>query len=145
MPLIRRLPKRGFNNAAFHKQYAIVNLDTLNEFKTGSVVNEQTLRESKLIRGNFEGIKILGGGELKHGLTIEADKISASAREKIEKAGGTITLRDPSARRKAPAKEDVDVAEGETRKEAPAKATAKKKSTGKSPVKAKAKKTSRKS
>lgn len=145
MPLIRRLPKRGFNNAAFHKHYAIVNLDTLNEFKTGSVVNEQALRESKLIRGNFEGIKILGGGELKHGLKIEADKVSASAREKIEKAGGTITLRDPEARREAPAKEDVDPAEGETPKAAPAKATAKKRSTGKSPAKAKAKKTSRKS
>lgn len=145
MPLIRRLPKRGFNNAAFHKHYAIVNLDTLNEFKTGSVVNEQALRESKLIRGNFEGIKILGGGELKHGLKIEADKVSASAREKIEKAGGTITLRDPEARREAPAKEDVDPAEGETPKAAPGKAMAKKRSTGKSPAKAKAKKTSRKS
>src|SRR5438128_11734452 len=56
MPLIRRLPKRGFNNAAFHKNYAIVNLDSLNQFKTGSVVNEQSLRESNLIRGNFFGI-----------------------------------------------------------------------------------------
>src|SRR6266511_5613667 len=94
MPLIRRLPKRGFNNAAFHKQYAIVNLDDLNAFKAGTVVNEQLLRESNLIRGHFAGVKILGGGELKHGLTVEADKISASAREKIEKAGGSIALRD---------------------------------------------------
>src|SRR5947208_16418650 len=93
MPLIRRLPKRGFNNAAFHKRYAIVNLDDLNEFKAGSTVNEQLLRESNLVRGHFVGIKILGGGELKHGLTVEADKVSAAAREKIEKAGGTITLR----------------------------------------------------
>src|SRR6202045_2903472 len=53
MPLIRRLPKRGFNNAAFHKRYAIVNLDALNEFKTGAMVNEHTLRESKLVRGHF--------------------------------------------------------------------------------------------
>src|ERR1017187_2380578 len=82
MPLIRRLPKRGFNNAAFHKSYAIVNLDTLNGFKAGSVVNEQALRESKLIRGNFEGVKILGDGELKHGLTIEADKGSGRSRGK---------------------------------------------------------------
>jgi len=107
MPLIRRLPKRGFNNAAFHKTYAIINLDALNAFKAGTVVNEQALRESNLIRGHFVGIKILGDGELKHGLKIEADKISASAREKIEKAGGTITLREARAPRP---KEDVDLA-----------------------------------
>jgi len=93
MPLIRRLPKRGFNNAAFHKRYAIINLEDLRDFRAGTVVNEQILRESKLVRGDFTGIKILGDGELKHELTIEADKVSASAREKIEKAGGTITLR----------------------------------------------------
>jgi large subunit ribosomal protein L15 len=90
MPLIRRLPKRGFNNAAFHKRYAIVNLSELADFKSGSVVNEESLRAAKLVRGNFHGIKILGGGELKHGLTIQTEKVSASAREKIEKAGGTI-------------------------------------------------------
>jgi large subunit ribosomal protein L15 len=94
MPLIRRLPKRGFNNAAFHKRYAIVDLDDLNAFKAGTAVNEQLLRDSKLIRGNFAGIKILGDGELKHGLKVEVDKVSVTAREKIEKAGGTITLRD---------------------------------------------------
>jgi large subunit ribosomal protein L15 len=93
MPLIRRLPKRGFNNAAFHKTYAIVNLGDLNDFKAGTVVNEKLLRESQLIRGHVAGVKILGNGELKHALTIEADKISTSAREKIDKAGGTITLR----------------------------------------------------
>jgi len=97
MPLIRRLPKRGFNNAAFHKRYAIVNLDDLNAFKAGTAVNEQLLRESKLVRGHFVGIKILGDGELKHELKVEADKISATAREKIEKAGGTITLREKGA------------------------------------------------
>src|SRR5436853_4707051 len=96
MPLIRRLPKRGFNNAAFHKHYAIVNLSELNAFKAGTTVNEQLLRESKLIRGDFEGIKILGDGELKHALTIEADKISESARAKIEKAGGTVKMRVPA-------------------------------------------------
>jgi large subunit ribosomal protein L15 len=99
MPLIRRLPKRGFNNAAFHKNYAIVNLADLNEFKPGTVVSERLLRESKLVRGHFVGIKILGGGELKHGLTVEADKVSAAAREKIEKAGGTITPRLRDVRR----------------------------------------------
>src|SRR5712691_7480342 len=70
MPLIRRLPKRGFNNAAFKKQYAVVNLDDLNEFEPGSTINEQVLRESKHVRGKVAGVKILGRGELKHGLTI---------------------------------------------------------------------------
>ena len=108
MPLIRRLPKRGFNNAAFRKQYAIVNLDDLSEFKAGTTVNEQLLRESNLVRGHVVGIKILGGGELKHGLTIEADKVSAAAREKIEKAGGIITLRDSRALQGA--REDIEPA-----------------------------------
>ncbi len=92
MPLIRRLPKRGFNNAAFHKRYAIVNVSDLKEFGAGTVVNEQLLRESNLVRGHFVGIKILGDGELKQSLKVQADKVSATAREKIEKAGGTVTL-----------------------------------------------------
>jgi len=111
MPLIRRLPKRGFNNAAFHKRYAIVNLDDLNAFKAGTAVNEQLLRESKLVRGHFVGIKILGDGELKHGLKVEADKVSAAAREKIEKAGGTITLRDKAGRSHAAAAREASVEE----------------------------------
>ena len=94
MPLIRRLPKRGFNNAAFHKHYALVNLSDLSAFEAGTVVNEQLLRESNLVRGHFAGIKILGDGELKHDLKVQVDKISATAREKIEKAGGTVTLRE---------------------------------------------------
>lgn len=102
MPLIRRLPKRGFNNAAFHKTWAVVNLGDLGEFKAGSVVNEKVLRESQLVRGTVAGVKILGNGELKHALTLEVDKISASAREKIDKAGGTVTIRDRSASPAAP-------------------------------------------
>jgi large subunit ribosomal protein L15 len=105
MPLIRRLPKRGFNNAAFHKRYAVVNVSDLNAFKAGTVVNEQLLRESNLVRGHFVGIKILGEGELKHDLEVQADKISATAREKIEKAGGTVTLRE--ARRVEKSQADV--------------------------------------
>jgi large subunit ribosomal protein L15 len=126
MPLIRRLPKRGFNNAAFHKRYAIVNLDDLNEFKAGTVVNEQLLRESKLVRGHVAGVKILGNGELKHALKIEVDKISASARAKIDKVGGTIALREmrPS--------ENVDVTDKETLAEAAPKAAAKPASSKKS-------------
>jgi large subunit ribosomal protein L15 len=128
MPLIRRLPKRGFNNAAFHRSYAVVNLEALNNFKEGSVVNEQALREAKLIRGKHVGVKILGDGELKHGLKIEADKFSAGAREKIEKAGGSVTLREGRARQEAITAEESAPAD----KVAPAaKKTARKKSTGK--------------
>ena len=147
MPLIRRLPKRGFNNAAFHKNYAIVNLDNLNAFKAGSVVNEQVLRESNLIRGHFEGIKILGGGELKHGLTVEADKVSAAAREKIEKAGGTITLRERRARSEEVAPDDADLKAEEASAETGRATTAKKKSATGAAGRAKSpkKKTSRKS
>jgi large subunit ribosomal protein L15 len=92
MPLIRRLPKRGFNNAAFHKHYAIVNVSDLTAFEAGTIVNEKLLRDSNLVRGHFAGIKILGDGELKHALHVQADKISTAAREKIENAGGTVTL-----------------------------------------------------
>ena len=104
MPLIRRLPKRGFNNAAFHKHYAVVNLSDLNALKAGTVVNEELLRESNLIRGHFAGIKILGDGELKHALEVQVDKVSAAAREKIEKAGGTVTLREARSIEKSEAK-----------------------------------------
>lgn len=97
MPLIRRLPKRGFNNAAFKKHYAVINLDDLSQFEAGTVINEQMLRESKHVRGKVVGLKILGRGELAHGLTIEADKVSESARVKIEKAGGTVSLKEPRA------------------------------------------------
>ena len=144
MPLIRRLPKRGFNNAAFHKNYAIVNLDDLNEFKAGTVVSEQLLRESKLVRGHFFGIKILGSGELKHGLTVEADKVSAAARDKIEKAGGTIVPRLRDDRRvqseSAPV-HDVDLTSEDAR-EKPSAIKASKAKAAKSKPRAK-KKTSR--
>lgn len=127
MPLIRRLPKRGFNNAAFHKRYAIVNLDDLGDFKAGTIVNEQLLRESKLVRGHFAGIKILGDGELKHDLKVEADKVSAAAREKIEEAGGTIILRDGRTRSETPKNVDLAV-EATPRKRSANKAAAKAKS-----------------
>ena len=131
MPLIRRLPKRGFNNAAFHKHYAIVNLDDLNAFKAGTVVNEQLLRESNLVRGHFAGIKILGGGELKHGLTVEADKVSASARGKIEKAGGSIALRDERTSQAAASHDDGELAS----QKAPAAAKRRSTARAKSPKK----------
>ncbi len=133
MPLIRRLPKRGFNNAAFHRHYAIVNLDDLNAFKTGTVVNEQLLRESNLVRGHFAGIKILGDGELKHGLTIEADKVSAGAREKIEKAGGSITLRDERTSQATVSHDDGDLTSQEAAAAAKKRSTSKASATAKSP------------
>jgi len=111
MPLIRRLPKRGFNNAAFHKRYAVVNVSDLNSFEAGTVVNEQLLRKANLVRGQFAGLKILGDGELKHDLKVQVDKISTAAREKIEKAGGTVTLRE--ARRIAKTEAGVAPAEAE--------------------------------
>ncbi len=128
MPLIRRLPKRGFNNAAFRKNYAILNLGDLNEFKAGTAVNEQSLRAAKLIRGNVHGIKLLGDGELKHALSIEVDKVSESARAKIDKAGGSVTIR---ARRQAGAEEKTngaEAAEEHVEKRTPAKKTSVKRS-----------------
>jgi large subunit ribosomal protein L15 len=144
MPLIRRLPKRGFNNAAFHRHYAIVNVSDLNAFEAGAVVNEQVLRKSNLVRGYFAGIKVLGDGELKHGLKVEADKVSATARDKIEKAGGTVTLRE---RASSPADAPTQAAAAEGSAEADVQATQEKRSSrrprGRTTSRAK-KKTSRK-
>jgi large subunit ribosomal protein L15 len=142
MPLIRRLPKRGFNNAAFHKNYAIVNLSDLSSFKEGTVVNEQLLRESKLIRGQGAGLKLLGDGELKHALTIEVDKVSASAREKIEKAGGSVTLREKPVQGPAPV---TEAPETDSADEVKTKASKKPAAKKKTPAKTAAKKKTRKS
>ena len=93
MPLIRRIPKRGFNNAQFKTPYAVVNLSDLEQFEAGAAIDETFLRERKVIRGTYDGLKVLGNGELSKSLTVTAAKVSASAREKIEKAGGTVTLK----------------------------------------------------
>jgi large subunit ribosomal protein L15 len=94
MPLIRRLPKRGFNNAAFKKSYAVVNLDDLNEqFEDGDFVHEASLRAKGLIRGRDVGIKVLARGEISKALQVEADKVSEAAKSKIEAAGGKINIR----------------------------------------------------
>jgi large subunit ribosomal protein L15 len=99
MPIIRRLPKRGFNNTAFKNVFGIVNLDDLErKFADGASVNEAALRESGLIRGKIDGVKVLGRGELSKKLALEVDLITASAREKIEKAGGTISIREKAAK-----------------------------------------------
>jgi large subunit ribosomal protein L15 len=93
MPLIRRVPKRGFNNNAFKTQFAIVNLESLNAFDSGAVIDEKALLEAGLIRRPYELVKVLGSGELKKALKITVDKASASAKDAIEKAGGTLTLK----------------------------------------------------
>lgn len=93
MPLIRRIPKRGFNNAVFATRYAVVNLRDLNEvFENGAVVDEKTLLASGLIRQPYDGVKILASGDLTKKLSITVNKASESAKTAIEKAGGTLTL-----------------------------------------------------
>ena len=90
MPVIRRLPKRGFNNH-FKKVYTIVNLSDLAGFEAGSVVDKATLLENglvKYVKGDA-GLKVLGNGEINVALTVKAAKFSASAKAAIEKAGGT--------------------------------------------------------
>ena len=88
MPLHRRLPKRGFTNI-FKKDYAVVNVSDLERFDSGATVDENTLRQAGLVKGQHDGVKVLGDGELSKKLTVSATKFSKSAREIIEKAGGT--------------------------------------------------------
>lgn len=91
MPLHRRLPKRGFNNKRFADKVVIVTLYQLEKkFDADATVNEQSLREAGLISGEFDQIKILGNGELNKKLTVAVDSYSATAKEKIEKAGGSV-------------------------------------------------------
>ena len=89
MPLIRKLPKRGFNNK-FATIYQIVNVQDFNSFKEKSIINQQVLKESGLIRNLRDKLKVLGKGELKKALTVEAHKFSKTAKEKIEKAKGSL-------------------------------------------------------
>jgi large subunit ribosomal protein L15 len=88
MPLHRRLPKRGFTNI-FKKDYAIVNVSDLERFDNGATIDEAALRQVGLVKGQNDGVKILGDGELSKKLTVSATKFSKTAREIIEKAGGT--------------------------------------------------------
>ena len=87
IPLFQRLPKRGFTNIN-RKDYAIVNLDTLNRFEEGTEVTPELLLETGVISNAKSGIKILGNGTLDKKMTVKANKFSASAKEAIEKAGG---------------------------------------------------------
>ena len=89
-PIHRRLPKRGFNNR-FRKEYVIVNLSALAEVEAGTVVDYEYVMANKLAKQvkDNSGLKVLGGGELKNAITVKAAKFSASAKEAIEKAGGS--------------------------------------------------------
>ncbi len=88
LPLYRKLPKRGFNNARFAKVYAIVNVDALNVFENGAVVDLEALLAKKIVRKANDGLKVLGNGELTKKLTVKASVFSATAKEKIEAVGG---------------------------------------------------------
>ena len=92
MPLIRRIPKRGFNNARHGTRYLPVNIDALNRFEDGARVDEAALRNAGLANGRADGIKILGEGELTRKLTVSAHAFSASARTKIEAKGGACEI-----------------------------------------------------
>ena len=87
LPLYRKLPKRGFKNR-FAVNYAIVNVEDLNRFENGAIVDIEALKAAKLVRKELDGVKILGNGELTKKLTVKATVFSATAKEKIEAAGG---------------------------------------------------------
>lgn len=91
MPLYRRMPKRGFNNKRFQDYILVLNVEDLNRFEDGAVVDMESAKEAGLLKLHHyvDGLKILGGGELEKKLTVKATAFSDSAREKIEKAGGT--------------------------------------------------------
>lgn len=104
MPLIRRIPKRGFNNTRHGTRYIPVNLESLNQFDDGARVDEAAIRAAGLANGPGDGIKVLGDGELKKKLTISAHAFSASARSKIEGLGGVCELvrsKEPAPAKKA--------------------------------------------
>src|SRR5277367_4387773 len=92
MPLIRRIPKRGFNNTAFKITYAPVNLADLESQFDAGTIDEKGLREKGLVNGNWDGVKILGGGEVTKKFSLKVNAVSASAKEKLEKAGGSVEL-----------------------------------------------------
>jgi large subunit ribosomal protein L15 len=91
MPLVRKLPKRGFNNFN-RKEILPVNLDALNVFEDGTEVTIELLLEKGLVNGRFDGVKVLGSGNVEKKLTVKVNAFSASAKEKIEAAGGTCEV-----------------------------------------------------
>ena len=92
IPLYRRLPKRGFTNAKFKTTYAVINVSDLNRFEDGTVVTPALLKETGLLKNQLDGVKVLGNGTLEKKLTIQANKFSKEAIEKINKAGSKIEV-----------------------------------------------------
>ena len=87
LPLYRRIPKRGFSNHIFKTRYAVINLDELNVFEDNTVVTPALLKDAGIVKKELDGIKVLGNGKLEKKLTIQANKFSKSALEKIKEAG----------------------------------------------------------
>ena len=93
MPIYRRVPKRGFSNAIFKKEYTVISLAFLNEnFNDGEEVSIETLFNKCLIKKGRDGVKVLGNGELNKKLTVKVHKISKSAKAAVEAKGGTVEL-----------------------------------------------------
>jgi large subunit ribosomal protein L15 len=92
MPLVRRVPKRGFNNARFAKEYQVVNLESVEEKFEGGEVSIEGLYEARLIRSLSLPVKLLGGGEVTKSFTVKVNAVSASARRKIEAVGGKVEV-----------------------------------------------------
>ena len=90
-PLFRRIPKRGFQNIN-RKEYAVVNLETLNRFEDGQEVTAAVLVEAGIVKNEKDGIKVLANGKLERKLTVKANKFSQAAKEAIEAAGGTVEV-----------------------------------------------------
>ena len=91
IPLYRRLPKRGFNNI-FAATYTVVNVEVLNAFEDGAVVDAQALVDAGIVKKINDGLKVLGRGEITKKITVKAAKVSESAKAKIEAAGGTVEV-----------------------------------------------------
>lgn len=92
MPLIRRIPKRGFNNTQFKKNYCCINIESLNIFQEGSLIDEKMLQLSGLANGNFDGVKILAKGVLKKRLLVHASAFSIKASNAIKNLGGVAEV-----------------------------------------------------
>lgn len=90
-PLYKRIPKRGFTNFA-RKEYAVINLSDLNKFEDGATVTPEILKEAGILKKQLDGVKVLGNGTLEKKLTVKCNKVSASAKEAIEKAGGNVEV-----------------------------------------------------
>jgi large subunit ribosomal protein L15 len=110
MPLHRRLPKRGFNNYDFRYKFIVVNVGDLDDrFEAGALVDEKSLREVGLVNGPCDKIKLLGDGEVEKAFTLCFHKVSKTAREKVEKAGGSFT--EPAPKTRNPLPEEIAATE----------------------------------